>query len=140
MSAEGRAQVARYLAHLFHEAALAPPPRLPIDRMRAESCIWCGQVMPIVTNQGDPRQRTVEHMLPKCRGGTDEAHNLRWACRRCNEFRSIAGHCIAALRCAEAVVGENQPAAVYRRFLRPRAATFSDASPTMADLWPGVAR
>ena len=34
-----------------------------------------------------PRDRTVEHLLPRSRGGRDGAHNLLPACRACNRAR-----------------------------------------------------
>jgi hypothetical protein len=30
---------------------------------------------------------TLDHLLPRSRGGTDDTHNLALACRRCNERR-----------------------------------------------------
>jgi HNH endonuclease len=43
-------------------------------------CVWCSR-------EAWPRDRTVEHLLPRSRGGTDAADNLLPACRSCNRAR-----------------------------------------------------
>jgi len=43
-------------------------------------CVWCSAAV-------WPRDRTVEHLLPRSRGGRDGAHNLLPACRACNRAR-----------------------------------------------------
>jgi HNH endonuclease len=43
-------------------------------------CVWCSA--PVW-----PRDRTVEHLLPRSRGGASGAHNLLPACRACNRAR-----------------------------------------------------
>jgi hypothetical protein len=45
-----------------------------------ERCVWCSAA-------SWPRDRTVEHLLPRSRGGRDGAHNLLPACRACNRAR-----------------------------------------------------
>jgi hypothetical protein len=45
-----------------------------------ERCVWCSAEV-------WPRDRTVEHLLPRSRGGRDGAHNLLPACRSCNRAR-----------------------------------------------------
>jgi HNH endonuclease len=45
-----------------------------------ERCVWCSIAV-------WPRDRTVEHLLPRSRGGRDGAHNLLPACRACNRAR-----------------------------------------------------
>jgi hypothetical protein len=58
-------------------------------------CVWC-------SNDSWPRDRTVEHLLPRSRGGHDGAHNLLPACRRCNRARrSQAAAAYARRRAAE---------------------------------------
>ena len=39
------------------------------------------------TKQNSPLQRTLEHIVPKGRGGSDFVSNLTIACRKCNEER-----------------------------------------------------
>jgi hypothetical protein len=43
-------------------------------------CVWCSR-------EAWPRDRTVDHLLPRSRGGRDGAHNLLPACKRCNRAR-----------------------------------------------------
>jgi hypothetical protein len=43
-------------------------------------CVWCSAA-------AWPRDRTVEHLLPRSRGGRNGAHNLLPACRACNRAR-----------------------------------------------------
>jgi len=42
--------------------------------------VWCSVAV-------WPRDRTVEHLLPRSRAGTDAPHNLLPACRACNRAR-----------------------------------------------------
>ena len=51
--------------------------RIPADGQR---CVWCGRA----AWRGD---LTVEHLLPKTRGGRGIPENLAIACRRCNRRR-----------------------------------------------------
>lgn len=44
------------------------------------SCVWCGRA-------AWPRDLTVEHLLPKTRGGRGVPENVTVACRRCNRQR-----------------------------------------------------
>jgi hypothetical protein len=44
------------------------------------SCVWCGR-------GSWPGDLTVEHLLPKTRGGRGIPENLAVACRRCNRRR-----------------------------------------------------
>ena len=43
-------------------------------------CVWCSAAV-------WPRDRTVEHLLARSRGGSDAHHNLLPACRACNRAR-----------------------------------------------------
>ena len=43
-------------------------------------CVWCSAA-------AWPRDRTVEHLLPRSRGGRDGSQNLLPACRACNRAR-----------------------------------------------------
>ena len=43
-------------------------------------CVWCSAAV-------WPRDRTVEHLLPRSRAGTDAPHNLLPARRACNRAR-----------------------------------------------------
>jgi HNH endonuclease len=66
-------------------------------------CVWCSR-------EAWPRDRTVEHLLPRSRGGRDRAHNLVPACRACNRAR------------------KSQPAVAYAR------QRTADGADVMADL------
>jgi 5-methylcytosine-specific restriction endonuclease McrA len=43
-------------------------------------CWWCGKSMSI-------DKLTIEHLLPKSRGGSNSLYNLRLACLPCNRSR-----------------------------------------------------
>jgi hypothetical protein len=45
-----------------------------------EHCVWC-------STASWPRDRTLEHLLPRSRGGRNGDHNLLPACRSCNKAR-----------------------------------------------------
>jgi 5-methylcytosine-specific restriction endonuclease McrA len=49
------------------------------------SCHWCGQGMRMET--GYMNTVTIEHMIPRCQGGTNHRWNLAAACHRCNSVR-----------------------------------------------------
>jgi hypothetical protein len=58
-------------------------------------CVWCSAAV-------WPRDRTVEHLLPRSRGGSDGHHNLLPACRACNRARrSQAAAAYARRRAAD---------------------------------------
>lgn len=43
-----------------------------------QACVYCGA----------PSTLSLDHLLPRVRGGRDEADNLVWACRTCNSSKS----------------------------------------------------
>ena len=45
-----------------------------------DRCIYCVNVLSDDT-------RTIEHVIPKSQGGTNDLHNLRLACSTCNNMR-----------------------------------------------------
>jgi hypothetical protein len=57
-------------------------------------CVWC-------SNASWPRDRTLEHLLPRSRGGRSGEHNLLPACRSCNKGRRSQGAAAYARRQAE---------------------------------------
>jgi hypothetical protein len=57
-------------------------------------CVWCA-------NASWQRDRTLEHLLPRSRGGRSGAHNLLPACRACNKARRSQGAAAYARRQAE---------------------------------------
>ena len=59
-----------------------------------ERCVWC-------SNVSWPRDRTLEHLLPRSRGGRSGEHNLLPACRACNKARRSQGAAAYARRQGE---------------------------------------
>jgi HNH endonuclease len=89
------------------------------------NCHWCGKQTRIVDRDHTRRLAswvaTVDHLLPRSRGGhtrTGGLDNIRVACLRCNIGRAAAGHCIAALRCAQAVLGNGASQGQIARWFR----------------------
>ena len=44
---------------------------------RKTSCVYCGDTEPL----------HLDHILPKSRGGSNEASNLQWLCATCNQAK-----------------------------------------------------
>lgn len=98
-------------------------------------CCWCGfrmirnrDVMPEVRAiLGDGGRRphflrmaalrsaTVEHVVPRCDGGTDKAGNLVASCRCCNEYRSNQPVHVAAARIERLIRRGTHPHQVWER-------------------------
>jgi hypothetical protein len=71
-------------------------------------CTYCGQHTNLrfgLTLIHDWHLATVDHLLQRAVGGDHSIENIRLACMWRNVVRSMAGHCIAAFRYAETVVG-----------------------------------
>ena len=51
------------------------------------SCCWCQRPTRLDVDPNHPLRSTIEHLLPKSRGGRDDAANLRVACYQCNNKR-----------------------------------------------------
>lgn len=49
-------------------------------------CCWCGERTNNTPNSR--KQASVEHVLPRAHGGTDDMDNLVMACRSCNTKRA----------------------------------------------------
>lgn len=49
-------------------------------------CWYCG-CGTITLDQGHPRRRTLDHVIPQSFGGKDELDNLRIACQSCNSAK-----------------------------------------------------
>lgn len=50
---------------------------------QAGCCAYCGEVMEIDTCN-KPMSATIDHIIPRSKGGKDEIFNLVAACRQCN--------------------------------------------------------
>ena len=61
-------------------------PRELADR-DGPACWLCGDTVDADAHAGSPWAGSVDHVVPKARGGGDEAENLRLAHRRCNSAR-----------------------------------------------------
>jgi hypothetical protein len=80
-------------------------------------CSYCGHPTNIrfgLTLIHDWNLATIDHVLPRAYGRDESRQNTRLACMWCNVGRSMSGHCIAAFRCAEAIVGRGDMAAITR--------------------------
>ena len=51
------------------------------NRSAASTCFYCGASFEEI----GPRHRTVDHRIPKSRGGSDALRNLVFACFSCNQ-------------------------------------------------------
>ena len=70
----------------FRAARQARHADLPARRNRAEGshCFYCG----VAFEPSGPRERTVDHRLPRARQGSNRLLNLVFACRACNERKA----------------------------------------------------
>ncbi len=50
-------------------------------------CCWCGTRC--VPESNKHNSATIEHVTPKCQGGTDTWENFAMACNRCNQARGV---------------------------------------------------
>lgn len=57
--------------------------RLAIVLRDGVQCVYCGRDL----RGAEPREVTLDHLLPRCAGGTNEATNLVTACLSCNSSR-----------------------------------------------------
>ncbi|MDE2096926.1 MAG: HNH endonuclease [Patescibacteria group bacterium] len=60
------------------------------DGAEAEVCPWCERIMvtgPAARHQRQPLACTVDHIVPKIEGGTDNLNNLVLVCYGCNTRR-----------------------------------------------------
>jgi hypothetical protein len=86
---------------------------------RYRKCLYCNELTVLSTGPATVHNwhlATIHHILPRSLGGDESIQNIRLACMWCNTGRSITGHCIAALRCAEAVLGRGNMALVAKWF------------------------
>lgn len=62
---------------------IRPTKRLAIYLRDEFTCAYCTRNLHGVTSA----DVTLDHLVPRCAGGTNEAYNLVTACRRCNSSR-----------------------------------------------------
>lgn len=59
--------------------------RRTLMRKQVGLCALCGVQMCLLA--GDPTCATLDHVVPRSRGGTDAITNLQLACSRCNQAK-----------------------------------------------------
>ena len=58
-----------------------------------QHCMWCGKYFDdIMVYSSAESMPTIEHIIPKSHGGTDDMHNLGLACYDCNQRAMAAYH------------------------------------------------
>lgn len=62
---------------------LRPDKRLALYIRDGFSCAYCGRNL----KDAEPADVTLDHLLPRCHGGSNDATNLITACRSCNSSR-----------------------------------------------------
>lgn len=58
--------------------------RLAIYLRDGCACAWCGAKV-----EDESTKLTLDHVIPHCDGGSNDASNLVTCCKRCNESRGI---------------------------------------------------
>lgn len=67
---------------------LHPPTRRRIYERDEWKCVWCEhEVATIVVSSVGPRRASVDHVVPRSRGGSNAPGNLITACSDCNAKR-----------------------------------------------------
>jgi 5-methylcytosine-specific restriction endonuclease McrA len=94
------------------------PRRAAIVERDGAACVWCGR-------RPWPRDLTLEHLLPRSRGGHATPANLTPACRRCNRARRsrpVAAYVRELVDAGESPRLSSLEAALERLAESPRAA------------------
>lgn len=53
-------------------------------------CEYCSVPVFIRVEQTDPQKATVDHIVPRAKGGSDRMSNLKLACQACNSIKGAA--------------------------------------------------
>lgn len=64
-----------------------PPRREFLWIKEGNKCHWCGRATRL-TVEDAPDQATIEHIIPRYKGGTNDPENLVSACKQCNGRRN----------------------------------------------------
>lgn len=64
-----------------------PPRRERLWIKEGKKCHWCGCPTRLVAGDAQD-QATVDHVIPRCKGGTNDEENLVSACHACNARRN----------------------------------------------------
>ena len=75
---------------------IALPPRTLTKRDKLwhkfkGKCYWCG-IQTRLTNGSEPDKATVDHVLPRYKGGTNDSSNVVLSCNLCNNRRNYEDH------------------------------------------------
>lgn len=92
---------------------MTPPMREVLWLKYRKACHWCG-VATLLTSDLVPEQATIDHVIPRHRGGTDATSNLVSACRQCNSRRNKEdilglpeGHLLGRFKTRDQIPGRN---------------------------------
>jgi hypothetical protein len=66
---------------------ITPVKRLAIYLRDEFRCVYCGRDL----HDAHPRELTLDHLTPRCKGGSNEHTNLITACLNCNSRRQHRG-------------------------------------------------
>lgn len=75
----------KLLASLIHERSHWTYTRTRLAEAQNWKCCYCGCYM--IENHGHKNSVTVEHVIAKSKGGSNDPSNLAASCARCNEAR-----------------------------------------------------
>lgn len=67
---------------------ITPAARTLIYERDNLTCYLCGDSLDRATAVNDPKAPTIDHVIPRSKGGTDEVGNLKTCCRECNVRKS----------------------------------------------------
>ncbi len=73
--------------------------------MSAGTCRFCQRPMVRRGKHWQDRGRTIDHIVPRARGGSNSPHNRRIICRSCNETLGAFGNCAGAVAAIRGVIG-----------------------------------
>lgn len=86
-----------FKAKLAYKNALWVHMRTRLSESQNWKCCWCG--CKTTDERGHPHSNTVEHVIPRSEGGSDEWENLAMACQDCNHRRGT--HSVEAFMSGE---------------------------------------
>jgi 5-methylcytosine-specific restriction endonuclease McrA len=61
--------------------------RTVVSEAQNHKCCWCGR--DTITKPNKSNSATLEHIIPRANGGTDDLDNLAMSCNKCNGKRGI---------------------------------------------------
>jgi 5-methylcytosine-specific restriction endonuclease McrA len=81
-------EVGMEISKKWHEGSI----RRTIFKRQKGKCCYCKRELNLPVknsevNNGNPRTASLEHLIPKCDGGTNDPDNLAVACISCNSIR-----------------------------------------------------